>query len=314
MNLKQFEVFRAVMHHGGVTKAAKTLNVSQPAVSQSIASLEAACGFKLFNRARGRAIPTAEAELLVSEIDRTFIGVDRVKRVIEGIRSGRWGALSVAVFPAMGARFLPRIVSGFCETRPEVNMSIESRRSRSLIDWVAAHQVDFGIGLLPAEQPGVRSVQLISLPGVCVLPAGHRLAGKDSIHATDLADEPFISLGREDRSRFGVDKVFDDLGTPRDIRIEAEQSESACSFVAFGVGVSVVDPFSAYDYDNREIVVLPFEPRVDFNVWLLTATDRTLDSLSEEFIGYFRTQVQAFTKRGPQPRSIERQTGAVFER
>lgn len=305
MNLKQFEIFRAVMHHGGVTKAANSLHISQPAVSQSIASLETTCGFKLFNRSRGRAIPTPEAELLIAEIDRTFIGIDRVKRVIEGIRHGRWGALTVAVFPAMAARFLPRVARDFCETRPEVRMSIESRRSRSLIDWVNARQVDFGIGLLPAEQPGVSSVQLTSLPGVCVLPVNHRLAGQPSIHATDLADEPFISLGREDRSRFGVDKVFDDTGTPRDIRVEAEQSESACSFVAFGAGVSVVDPFSAYDYDDREIAVRPFEPRVDFNVWLLKAADREVDHLSEAFIDFFQEQVSTLAEMGPQSRKFE---------
>ena len=302
MSLRHLEVFRAVMRHGGVTNAAKVLNVSQPAVSQTISNLEAACSFPLFDRRHGRAVPTAEADILMLEVERIFTGVDRATRVIEGVGSGRWGSLVIAVFPAMAARFLPKVVSQFCAARDDVHVSVEARRSRSLIDWVAASQVDFGIGLLPAEQTAVTSQHLLSLPAVCVLPPWHRLACKQTIHATDLAGEAFISLGREDRSRFGVDKVFDDLGVVRHIRIEAEQSESACTFVACGAGVSIVDPFSAFDFDPAEICVRPFQPQVDFNLWLLTPADKKQLRLVADFLDVFHEEVRELVERGPQPR------------
>ena len=303
MNVRQLEVFRAVMHYGGVNAAAKLLHVSQPAVSQSISNLEATCGFKLFDRSQGGMIPTTEAEILIVEVDRVFGGVDRVKRIVEAVRDLRWGSVSIAAFPAMAARFLPAVVSRYCSDHPDVAIRIEGRRSRSLIDWVAAHQVDIGIGLLPAMEPGVASRKLAAVPGVCVIPVNHTLAQKRVIHAQDLAGEPFVSLGREDRSRFGVDKLFDDLGIVRNIRIEAEQSETACSFVACGAGVTVVDPFCIYKYDDREFVVRPFEPRVDFAVWLLTAADQEPHRLAGDLIEYLRSAILALAESGPSPRS-----------
>jgi DNA-binding transcriptional LysR family regulator len=214
------------MHSGSVTRAAEMLHVSQPAVSQLIRMLEMHCGFALFTRTGTHFVPTSEAETLLSEVDRMFIGVNQVARVATALRDQRWGNLSVAVFPAMAARFLPQIVTDYCCTRPSVRVSIESQRSAPLIDWVATDRVDFGIGLLPGDRSEVRGELIYSLPGVCAVPIGHRLEEKKVISAEDLADEPFISLGRQDRSRFGIDKIFDDLGVPRRLQIETEQSKS----------------------------------------------------------------------------------------
>lgn len=303
MNVKQLEVFRSVMRTGSATRAAEMLGVSQPAVSQLIKTLETHCGFALFTRIHGRMIPTPEAELLLSEVDRVFVGVDRIEQVVAGIRSCSWGSLTIAAFPAMASRFLPRVLTDYCATRSEVRISVESRRSRTLIDWVAADRVDFGIGLLPGDRPGVISEQLLSLSGVCVLPVGHRLAANKVIHARDLASETFISLGSEDRSRFGVDKVFDDVGVQRRIQIETEQSEAACAFVAHGAGVSVVDPFSVYQFDDREITVKPFEPKVVFNLWALFPTARERKATASDFLQFFRTRVDEFICAGPEARS-----------
>lgn len=115
-----------------------------------------------------------------------------------------------------------------------------SRSSRLLVEWVAAQQVDIGIGLVTLDRVGVRFEPPGSFEGVCVLPPSHRLAAHKVVHARDLHGERFVALGVEDRSRFKVDCAFEGTSIRREILIEAQQSEAACAFVAAGAGVSIV--------------------------------------------------------------------------
>lgn len=306
MNVRQLEAFRAVMVAGSVTHAAAALNVSQPAVSQLIALLERSCGFALFTRDTGRLRPTREAEALLAEVQHLFDGVQRVARVAVALRELNWGVVSVAAFPAMAKRILPEIVAAYCKDKPEVRFRIESMRSRSLIDAVAAQHVDIGLSVLPSDREQAESAHLLRLPAVCALPCGHRLAAKSRIHARDLANERFISLGRQDQSRLFVDKIFDDLQVPRRMQIETGQSETALSLVASGAGVSVIDPMTVFDLRDERVCVRPFVPVMEFNIWLITPRQGRSMMLLDDFTQNLRHELQRLAAdlsagRLPQP-------------
>ena len=68
MRLRHIEVFHAVYSAGSITGAAKLLNVSQPSVSKVLAHAEQQLGFQLFNRVKGKIIPTKEAERLIDHV------------------------------------------------------------------------------------------------------------------------------------------------------------------------------------------------------------------------------------------------------
>jgi DNA-binding transcriptional LysR family regulator len=167
-------------------------------------------------------------------------------------------------------------------------------RSRSLIDAVAAQHVDIGLSILPGDRPEVESTHLHRLRGLCILPAAHRLAGREVIHARDLADENFISLGPQDHSRFMIDRIFDELKVPRKTRIEAGQSETTFSFVAANAGVAVVDPISVYNNDDKRIAVSRFEPAVEFDIWLIRPKAARPFNLVDKFVAFTLERLAAF--------------------
>lgn len=294
MNVRQIEAFQAVMASGSVTRAGERLSISQPAVSQLIAQFERSCGFRLFNRQGSKITPTREAEALYNEVQRMFIGVGQIARVATALRDQNWGSVSVGAFPAIARRVLPEIVWSFCEAHPDTRFRLESMRSRSLIDAVAAQHVDFGLSILPGDRPEVVSTHLHRLRGVCILPAGHPLAERQTIRAHDLANEDFISLGPQDHSRFMIDRVFDELKVPRRSRIEAGQSETAFSFVAAKAGVAVVDPISAFNNDDTRIVVRRFEPTVEFDIWLIRPKAARSFNLVDSFVLFTLERLAAF--------------------
>ncbi|MBD9375699.1 LysR family transcriptional regulator [Rhizobium sp. ARZ01] len=289
MNVRQLEAFRAVMSCRSVSGAAQMLNVSQPAISQQITMLEQSCRFSLFERVKNRLHPTREAAALLVEVNRIFDGLNRVSRVTEALRQQKWGAISVGSFPAIGKRILPRMIASYISERPDLEFHLQSMRSISLIDAVAAQQMDVGVSFLPGDREEIESIHIKSVKAVCILPSGHALASKAVIHARDLEGEKFISLGKQDRARMQIDKVFSDFGVIRHLQIETGQSDAAIALVGEKVGVSVIDPFSAHDFPTENVLVRRFEPKIEFGVWLLRSKLHQKSTLIEGFVDFLKS-------------------------
>ena len=87
MNIRQIEAFHAFMETGSVTHAGERLGISQPAVSKLLKGFGESCGFKLFMRSNGRLVPTLEARLVASEVEKLIAGTERIERVVAAVRN-----------------------------------------------------------------------------------------------------------------------------------------------------------------------------------------------------------------------------------
>src|SRR3954467_8016399 len=113
MNLRQLEVFRAVMQAGSITGAARALNISQPSVTGMIRHTEDVLKFHLFERIKGRLLPTPEARALYGEIEHIFDRVEVVDRLIGDLKDARVGTLDIVAIPALGINLLPSVIGEF---------------------------------------------------------------------------------------------------------------------------------------------------------------------------------------------------------
>jgi len=288
MNIRQLEAFKAIVELGSFTRAAEKLHLSQPAVSKLILLLERTCGFALFHRQRNGVVPTAEGDMLYSEVERVFLGVESVSARARAIRQFDCGEIEVVAFPSLATRVLPPILAGFLRSRPGLRVTLSSRNSWLLVDRVASQGVDVGFGMVASDRPGVRFERLCAMDAVCVLPAGHRLAGRPVIEAGDLHGERFVAMAEEDRAQLKVDQVFAECGAARDIVLKAQLTEACCSFVAAGLGVAVVDPLSTVDFAPDRLVVRPFRPRIAYDVWVVTPSFRETPLASRALIAEVR--------------------------
>lgn len=293
---RQIEAFKAVMEAGRVTDAAEKLSLSQPAVSKLLASFEAAIGIRLFSRDKKRLTPTAEALALLREVDRVFVGVARVSRFANELRSMRTGELTIASVAALGQRQVPRVIARLLGKHDSVNVGLHLRSSHEVTDWVASQKADVGISMMPVDHPAVRDELLCEVSAVCVLPNGHRLCDKPDVEPGDLAGENFISFMRDGRLRHVIDSVFEEARVSRELRIDTFMSDSACAFVTEGVGVSIVEPFTASEYSRRgELVVKPFRPSVLYQFRVLYPEFREPSLLARAFIAELRTSIRALS-------------------
>ena len=297
LNPRQIEAFRAVMLTGGVTTAAELLNISQPAVSRLIADLQYTLKLTLFERRGSRIAPTSEALSLYQEVERSFVGLERIEQAARDLQERRAGTLRVAAMPALAIGFLPRFVARFLNERPRVDMSLWGSSSTVVLDWVAAGQCELGFVQTPVEHTTVLSEKMPPVSVVAIVPSHHPLAERSHLTPKDFAGEAFISLGPSTLLRYRIDAVFADHDVARTMHVETQLTMVACAMVASGVGVSIVDPFTAEEYAGRGITIRPFEPTINFEMAVLYSAQRSLSTLAQDFLRGFRSEVAAFGLR-----------------
>lgn len=285
MNLRQLEAFRAVMTAGSITHAAQTIHLSQPAVSKLIADLEHSLGFKLFVRSKGSALTvTPEAAFFFHEVERSYIGVEGLKRTANSIRNLATGSLHIASLPALSFGFLPRVISEFRKRHPGVSIRLYTFSSSTVRQWLANQQFDVGLATRGHEISGVSSTTFLRSAGACVLAPGHRLGDREVIRPEDLAGEPFISLMSGDQARRRIDRAFEDAGVERDLVVETQYAMTVCGLVMQGVGCSIINPAAATEFVPQGMIVRPFEPRIEFEYMLHTPLLRPLSQTALRFI------------------------------
>ncbi|WEX07480.1 LysR substrate-binding domain-containing protein [Chelativorans sp. AA-79] len=299
MNIRQIEAFHAFMETGSVTRAGERLSISQPAVSKLLKGFADSCGFKLFVRSGGGLVPTLEAKLLASEVERLIAGTERIAKVAEAVRSREWGHVTVAAMPALASRYLPHVLAPFLAEQPDLRFTLQSLRSPRVAELVMAQQVDIGLSVLPFDHPQVDAEVIMRFDFACFLPASHPLVKKQVIEVDDLRNEAFVSLERDDCSLMTIDRAFQTRGVQKRNRIEVPMSETACSFVANGVGVSILPPFVGIDYPADRLARRPLLPKTSMDLWLLTPKNRPLSLAAERVVDFIRIALAPFDGRNP---------------
>lgn len=297
MNIRQLEAFHTTIETGSVTRAGEKLGISQPAVSKLLKSFSETCGFQLFTRSGGRLVPTLEARMLAVEVGRMFSGTQRIARLAEAVRNREWGEVTIAAPPALATRYLSQALSPFLAEQPDIHFTLLSKTSPRIGELVAAGQIDIGLSVLPFDHPNVHAEIIMRFSMVCILPANHPLAAKPVVEIEDLRNESFISLFRDDCSLMTIDRAFQLRGVQKRNRIEVPLSETACSFVANGVGVSIVPPFVGLDYSEDRLVRRALLPETFMDVWLLTPSGRPPSLASQKLADFIRAAVAPFDQR-----------------
>jgi DNA-binding transcriptional LysR family regulator len=292
INSRQVEAFRAMMLTGSVTDAAKLMAVTQPAVSRLLRDIQALLKMELFERRGSGLVPTAAATALYMEVERSFVGLDRITAAAEEIRGRRTGTLRIAAMPALSNGYLPRLAGRFLKERPNLNLSFVGVISPIVIDWVLNNQCDVGFAEVPIAHAGMPCVRLPPLPRVAILPVGHRLASKPTLVPRDFEAETFVSLSAGTTGRHLIDQVFNREDVRRVLRVETTLSEIMCGMVSSGLGVGVCDPFTAREFEGRGIVVRRFSPRIDFEFSAVFPPQRSPSPVAVDLVETVRVALE----------------------
>lgn len=296
LRLRGLECFRGIMETGSATGAARRLRLSQPAVSRLLGVLEGELGYTLFQRDRGRLLPTVEAHLLYKEVDIALQSVERVAQLARNLRNANYGELSIVSPPSLSEGILPRIIAEFISAHPEIHVTLDSESVEKARDMVALRAVDCGFVKKPVDHPGLALETLARSGTVCAMSADHRLAKKRTVSAADLHGEPLILLGKGRASRVEVDQVFREAGVRMNVKVDTHTVASACAFARSGTGVAIVNEMMAVHYASPSLVLRRFEPNLVHEYAFMTARETPMSRVTRSFLEHCRRFLSAERK------------------
>ena len=241
MNLRQMEVFRAVMLTGGVNSAAELLHVSPPAISKVLAQASKASGLVLFERLKGRLIPTPEAHHLHAEIDQLWRGVEKVRDTTRELSSGAQATLRLVCSASLAPYLVSRSVALLYERFPRLQCRVQVVSPDIINQTLLDRSTHLGIALAPHDNPNLATVRSYQCGLACVMRSDHRLAKKKLVKPADLAGERVISAPESVPFGQTLKRAFGAAGEKMHRDFECISSTSACWFAQAGVGVAVVD-------------------------------------------------------------------------
>lgn len=288
MRWRHLQAFRETIVTGTVSGAAEIMGISQPAVSRLIDALERDLSMTLFDRTSGRLVPTAEALMFYEQVQQAFRQYEELYTVAQDIKSGRKGSLHVACLPSLGLGFLPSAVADFARRQPDVAIRYDLQLSMRVESWVSSQQVDLGLAEFPCDGFGFEREEFVRKPYVMALPEAHPLADKVVLEPDDLARVPLVSLGSEATGRKLLDACLTDAGVRPKIVCETLYASGVCELARLGMGIGMVDLFTAHDFANRGVVFRRFEPSITFHVGLLYPRHHALSRAAAEFVTVLR--------------------------
>jgi DNA-binding transcriptional LysR family regulator len=291
--MRQLEAFHAVVVSGNMTKAAKSLGVSQPAISRLVASLEGSMGFPLFQRLSGGLRVTPEARIIFDEVEKSLAHLNHISRLTENIQDKKSGHLRVACLPGFATSLLPRVLAKFLKERQGLTLTLEPRAPERIQQWISAQQFDVGLSELFEDNPAIDS-EAILIRTVCVAPKGHPLGDKKIITAKDLDGLPIIHASHDHSLYLSLRQAFNKAGAEFNGVVETRQFAPACIMVAEGYGVSVVSEIDAREYEREDIVIRPFKPDIPFTINILYPAYMPRSIATIEFVEAFKQNLKPF--------------------
>ncbi len=293
MNLRHIEVFHAVYSNGSVSAAARALNVSQPSVSKTLRHAESLIGFPLFQRTAGRLIPTEDAHILFGDASEIQDKVQALREASRNMRRGTQGTLRISALPSLALDALPAAVAKFLTTHGNVRFDLQTVHHDDLLRKLFERETDVAIAYeAPPNAPVAHNVlgrgELVALYREQDMPnapprlplaalAGHRFI-------SPIASGPLGRVFARELDRAGV--ALDDV-------VQARTFYIATSLVRHGVGLTVVDSFTAQAAMVPGLAWRPLDPAVEFDVTAMFLANRPPGALAASFLKVFAATLTA---------------------
>jgi DNA-binding transcriptional LysR family regulator len=264
LNVQRLKVLREVLAQGSFSEAAGALNYTQSAVSQAIARLEAEAGVPLLERDRRGVRPTRAGEHLAAHAGRILTQLEAAEAELGAIAGIEGGELRMASFPTAGATLMPLAIAAFRAAYPAVTLSLGEMEPEELTPRLRDGEFDLGL-IFEFEGsgelgPGLRSTPLFEDPMRLALPKGHRLAKKERITLSDLAEEAWVQTSEASACARHVVRICRAAGFEPRVSFESDDYLTVQGLVAAGVGVALIPQLALSQTVSYDIAVSELQP------------------------------------------------------
>jgi DNA-binding transcriptional LysR family regulator len=299
VRLRHIEAFHAVMQAGTVSGAAQLLRISQPAATKLLQQAEVQLGVALFERARGKFVPTPEALRLFVEVDKLHGDLVAIRRLAVNLQRGEAQGLRLAATPAVGLTVLPLAMQRWHKALADKGLTaarcqLSTHHTQELVGALLLGEADLALALHDPRHPGIQATALATAPMAALVPLQSPAARQSGpLHLRELPAE-LIGLSDDDPLGQRLMGACAAHGLAPQMRLTVQTYPLARALAEAGLGTAVVDPYTAAAADRKQVRVRQLEPPLPVTLYLLSAHKAPLSQPARRLVKYLREAAEAW--------------------
>jgi LysR family cys regulon transcriptional activator len=291
MTLQQLRYFCEIAARDwNISKAARSLNTSQPGISRQMQFLEEELGITIFARRNHRITGVTDAGAIALSIAQRVLGESNSLKTLRAkLDEGGTNTLTIAATHTQARYVLPVVVKEFTKGRPDIEVFLQQGVPSKVARLVERRDADLSVSTMPPEVPDdVVMLPCVVVERVAVMPANHPLAALRSLTIQDIARYPIITYDTSFIGREAVLGAFERAGLSPRVAISAVDTDVMKAYAEQGLGIAIISEV-AFDREiDRNLCAIPVSDifgRDTIYIGLRRFTH--LRRLVREFIGVF---------------------------
>ncbi len=254
MDFDQLFYFQIVAKHNSFTKASEELNLSQPALSRSILRLEEETGVPLFERKSRGVVLNQYGKTFLKYANQVLSEMKEAKQKIHDMVDPFHGIISLAFIQTLGSSFVPDLISDFQKEFPNIQFQLSQNISSKILKDIDAANIDIGFCSPQDPHENLCSISVLTEELFLIVPAAHRLAGKERVNLSEVAGDPFILFKPHTALHDLIENLCIEAGFhPRKI-FEGYEERTVSDLVGANLGVAIVPYISNLDESKISMI------------------------------------------------------------
>jgi DNA-binding transcriptional LysR family regulator len=287
-SLEELRALRALHDAKSFVQAAKSLHISQPALTRRIQLLEDALSARLVDRTTRAMTFTPLGESLVAGIAPLIDELDQQMLNAVRIAQGESGTLQFACLTTVAYAITPGVIELFHKTYPKIRVSVFDDTGQRVVESVRSGQAEFGIGLWSDELHGLNAHVVCIDPFVLAMSSNHPMAQNHQIAWAELESTPVVALRKTSENRRQIDAALELHQTQAPWFDEVEHLSSLLGWIQSGKGIGVIPRLAmraAQAHSLRCIDLI--EPQIERRIALIKRQGVTLSHTAKLAWQYF---------------------------
>nr|WP_269469456.1 MULTISPECIES: LysR family transcriptional regulator [Vibrio diabolicus subgroup] len=286
------EVFYAIMQAGTVSGAARLLHVSQPNVTRVLAHTEQQLSFALFERVKGRLVPTQEAKALLPEAEKVYQQLGQFRSLTNKVKQGTQH-LRVGAPPVLAAHLLAPTVA-LLSKEHGISFELLTANRDELCSGLLKHELDVAIAFGEETPPAIMGHMLLKENLALIAPKSAAIPEEKTVILEELISHDLPIIGLDSRDPLGL--LLHQTLSARDEHyqhaITVRSYSAAAELVKNEAGFAIVDPWTAKQYrQDNAVSVHALEPNMSFSVSILFAEHTPQSIATKQFITALKQQM-----------------------
>lgn len=295
MTTIQLACFRCFVEEGSVTKAARRLCVTQPAVSQQIRLLAGDLGCELFHRRGHHVELTPDGEFVYEKAKSILSELESLPQELRSRGRQIIGTVRVGSGQIAAKTVVADAVHSMIEDYPDVSFSLFETNSSNLPELVLNSRIDLGVGILPQARKGIRSEKLLTGRLLLICSQQNPLSSRQSISRCELRKLNMIRHSKENSARVIAFDLYGENDAESHFRLEAMNVETILSYVQRDMGVALATNYSIEWLKPAGIATVEIEDDVEIAWGVMSDASRPVSKVANVFVEKLKEQ---FSCRG----------------